>query len=192
MHYYYYILDKNPNSWNTYVACTCRLVIYCSVFHMYSQMPPWNWICPLSFEQQQKIINLNLHMYFECLCFWIAKNAISNLRTWRWFLVVRLGIRKFTKLPKSSARTKLSTRWESPLHKLSKYVVKYITTGRHADIFSDHVVPILLHAHFGSSQCRLCRRGNIKITHSMAPVWRRSTHRLLSTAWSSRSCTTTR
>ena len=158
-------------------------------------MSPWNWICPLSFEQQQKIINLNLHMYFECLCFWIAKNAISNLRTWRWFLVVRLGIRKFTKLPKSSARTKLSTRWESPLHKLSKYVVKYITTGRHADIFSDHVVPILLHAHFGSSHSNADSAAAAR-QHQNHPLNGPGVTTINSpteyTAWSSRSCTTTR
>ena len=108
------------------------LVIYYSVFvlHQYSQMPQWNWNC------HDK--NSSIQIYHEWLCFWIAKYVVSNLNTKR-ILKSRLFV--------------VARIFKSCLHiaEEAHFIEYYITTGRHADI-SDHVVPILLHAHFGSSR----------------------------------------
>ena len=154
------------------------LVIYyfVFVFHQYSRMPLWNWNCHLSFGQK----NSSIQIYHEWLCFWIAKNVVSNLNMKR-ILKSRLFV--------------VERIFKSCLHIAEEaHFIEYITTGRHADI-SDHVVPILLHAHFGSSHSNADSAAAAR-QHQNHPLNGPGVTTINSpteyTAWSSRSCTTTR
>ena len=148
------------------------LYYFVFVFHQYSQMPLWNWNCHLRFGQ--KLINPNpprMVVFLDCeecgIEFKYEKNfKVKIVCCWE----------NFQKL--------LAYSWGSLFHRVhnNRPPCWYLRPRG---------------THFTTCTLRLLAMPTLPPrqhqNHPLnGPVWRRSTHRLLSTAWSSRSCTTTR